>query len=115
MLGDEARLRLAEERLPVLDEERPVRLGGERCLGRLDAVEPDLADAVPGRLRGRPLLDEAEAETAEPGQLPHDVRMRPQPVGAERLTGEIGMPPDEADSLDHDPPKPIPPDTEEET
>ena len=40
----------------------------ERCLCRLDAVEPDLADAIPGRLGGRPLLDEAEPETADARQ-----------------------------------------------
>src|SRR5579863_3559389 len=98
---NEAGLRLAHEFLPVLDQHGPKRLGCESLLRRLDAVEPDLADAIPGGLLGRPALHLAEAQSADSGQLPHDVGMRSGPVREEFLAAHAVLAPEEAHALDH--------------
>ena len=101
MLGDEARLCLAEQHPAILHELRVVRLGCERRVGCLDAVEPDLTDAVPAGSGRRPLFDHAEPEAADTGQLLHEFGVRSHPVLEERFTSELGMATDEADALDH--------------
>ena len=65
VLLDEARLHPAEERRAILGEQRADGLRGEGGLRRLDAVEPELADAVPRRLLRRPALHDAEAQAAQ--------------------------------------------------
>jgi len=52
------------------------------------------------RRLGRP-SEAAERRGEQPGQAPHDVGVRAQPVLEERLLREIGVSPDEADPLDH--------------
>src|SRR6186997_1583370 len=76
VLLDEAPLRLAEEEGAVGDQPADVGLGAKRGLGGLDAVEPDLADAVPGLVLRMPTGDRTKAQTAEAGEAAHDVGMR---------------------------------------
>lgn len=85
MLLDEARLCLAEEDPPVLDEHAVVWLGSEGRFGGLDRVEPDLADTVPRRLSWRPGLHDTEAQTPHTWQPAHDLGVRTHPVREEIL------------------------------
>ena len=101
VLLDEAPLRLAEEERAVGDQPADVGLGAEGGFGGLDAVEPDLADAVPMGLLRVPARHRAEAKPAEAGETADDVGMRTHPVGEELLVGHAGLAADEADALDH--------------
>ena len=101
VLGDEAGLRLAHEFLAVLDELAGIGLRGKSPCRILHAVEPDLADAVPGRLFRVPALHLAEPQAAHARHLPHDGGVRAGPVGEEFLPAHACLAADEAHALDH--------------
>src|SRR2546428_9385350 len=99
-LGDEIHLVATQELRAVQAEETLDWLGCEGRPGVLDAIEPQLPDAVPLAI-GSGLHNRIESKASQILQLADDLQVRSHPVGMEVLDRHPLLALDQADPLDH--------------